>query len=209
MLKNTLFVFVAILAISCSKSINRKVMLFYNGDANISQYKIVNKTNQLFSSKEFDISGFAYADQIEIDKDGKKYTIPIPKQTGYYVLNISTDTVYGSLKPSRPLVIDSANTAQAKALADSLQQLLEGKNISAANYNYRVLPNELILVSANVEGVRLFPPYKEMYGTVEGPADGSAPEIYKFNATEEVKFELANYRNIYEPVILKRKPAKK
>lgn len=198
----------AIWTISCNSRLDRKVMLFYNGEASISQNKITNKTNQLFSSKEFDISGFKSVNEIEIEKDGRKYNIAIPKEKGYYVLNISIDTIYGSLKPFSPLIIDSANTGQARALVDSLQQMLEGKNISKENRNYRILPNELTLISPNVANARVFPPYKEMYGTVEGPEDGSAPEIYKFNAAEEVRFELNNYYNIYEPADLG-KPEKK
>ena len=190
---------IALAFFSCSQPVERDILLFYNGDVDIMQNKITNKTNMLFHSTQFDITGFKNTNALEIEKDGKKFTIPIPKETGFYVVNLSNDTIYGSKKSLQPPVIDSADVEKAKYLVDSLQNLL--KNNSASSII--LLPNNVKKISSNPKNVRAFPPYKEMYGKIESTDDGSMPEIYKVNAKEDVLFELQNYKNIYEPIELK------
>lgn len=190
---------------ACSGPLEREVLVFFNGDAEISQNKITNKTSMLFNSKEMDMTGFKNMDKIEVEKDGQKISIPFPKEKGFYILNLSADTIYGGRKSLKPIVIDSANVAQAKGLVDSLQTVLDGKSTSSV----QIFPDELLKVSDNPKNVRAFAPYKELYGAIEGTDDGSEPEIFKFNAREEVIFEQKNYQNIYEPIELKNSKSKK
>ncbi len=196
-------IFALIFLFSCSQPVERKVMVFFNGELKVFQQQLTNKTTTIFNSDEFDLSGFKNVKEIEVDKDGKTYNVPIPQEQGYYVLNLSSDTIYGGRKPLSPVVIDSANVAHAKGLVDSLQNLLDGKSTFADKNTYRILPDQLVKISDKPQNVRAFPPYKDLYGAIEGTEDGSEPEIFKFNATEEVLFEMENYKNIYTPVELK------
>lgn len=178
-------------------------MVFYDGDLEVFQNQLTNNTNIIFHSQEIDLTGFKSAEEVAITKDGNKYSIPLPKEAGYYVLNISNDTIYGGRKPLTETKIDSADVAHAKRLVDSLQSLLDEKVSGKKDNSYVIYPEQLVKISDKPLHVRAFPPYKPLYGSIEGPEDGSDPEVYKFNAREEVLFEQENYKNIYTPVELK------
>lgn len=207
-MKKLIGFFSVTLLASCSDKLDRKVMLLYNGEATVTQNLVTNKTNPLFNSTEFDLSNLKNIEKIDIEKDGKKYSIAIPKEPGYYVLNISADTIYGARKPLITPPIDSANKESVKIMVDSIESMLQGENISIKKSNFRILPEQLALISPNTNDVRAFAPYKSLGGSIEATESGKEPEIYKFNATEEMLFELKNYKQIIEPVKTKM-PAKK
>ena len=196
-LQNLLYFITIFFLISCNEPLERKLMVFYDGELEVFQNQLTNNTNILFHSKEIDLTGFKNVEAIEITKDGNKYTIPFPKEVGYYVLNISNDTIYGGRKPITETRIDSTDVAHVKSLVDSLQSLLDEKVSGKKNNNYVIYPEQLVQISDKPLYVRAFPPYKPLFGSIEGPEDGSEPEVYKFNAREEVLFEQESYRNIY------------
>ena len=202
-LKNLLYLTGLLFLISCNQPLERKVMVFFDGDLEVFQNQLTNNTNIIFHSQEIDLTGFKSAEAIEITKDGNKYSIPLPEEAGYYVLNISNDTIYGGRKPLTETKIDSADVAHAKSLVDSLQSLLDEKVSGKKDNSYVIYPEQLVKISDKPLYVRAFPPYKPLFGSIEGPEDGSDPEVYKFNAREEVVFEQENYRNIYTPIELK------
>jgi hypothetical protein len=105
-------------------------------------------------------------------------------ENGLYILNLEKDTLVGSFQH---IGADNGKIVYTpellKKTVDSLQQLIEGKNISDANKNFFIPPGKIGRVSANIDA-RIFGPYT----TVPSGFDASTvPELYKFYTIEEVR----------------------
>ncbi len=88
---------------------------------------------------------FNTADKVtlQVTTVDNKTSIDIP-QNGYYILNTRMDTIIGSYqKYSDPKTTTDTTSMITQDVVlksiDSLQQLMEGKNISAANRNFYIL----------------------------------------------------------------------
>ena len=105
---------------------------------------------------------------------------------GLYVINVKNDTIIGSYQK-----YTSASTAQKvitqeslKQKIDSLKLLIEGKNVSAANRNYFILPNQAVKISSNHLS-EVVGPYHQMRSAEM--VDGKEPEIYRFYSIKEIR----------------------
>ena len=67
---------------------------------------------------------------------------------------------------------------------DSLEQLTEGKNISAANRNFYILPKTTVKISDNLDAF-VVGPFHRM--TSIEKVDGKLPEVYRFYSIQEVR----------------------
>lgn len=67
---------------------------------------------------------------------------------------------------------------------DSLQQLSQGKNVSAANRNFFILPNQATFITANAQA-QVVGPYHQMRSAEK--IDGKDPEIYRFYSIKEIR----------------------
>ena len=71
-----------------------------------------------------------------------------------------------------------------KLKIDSLNLLVQGKNISAANRNYYILPNQAVKISSNHLS-EVVGPYHQMRSAEK--VDGKEPEIYRFYSIKEIR----------------------
>lgn len=108
---------------------------------------------------------------------------------GYYIANLkNNDTIIGSY-----VSFSASDKAQGKVMTqvelkqkiDSLIQLSQGKNVSAANKNYFILPNTAVKITDNVDAL-VFAPYHPIAG-VQATDDGKAPEVYQFFTANEFR----------------------
>ena len=65
---------------------------------------------------------------------------------------------------------------------DSLQQLMAGTNVSAANKNFCIAPGKLAMITVNTNA-QIIGPYLKMPSSFEG---GKEYEIYKFSTNKEM-----------------------
>jgi hypothetical protein len=107
-------------------------------------------------------------------------------ENGLYVLNAKTDTIIGSYqKYSDPRLTKTLKTQEdLKHDIDSLQQLTEGKNFSAANRNFYLLPKTAVKISDNLDAV-VVGPFHRM--TSLEKVDGKLPEVYRFYSIQEIR----------------------
>lgn len=126
-----------------------------------------------------------------------KTTINIPGEKGFYILNLRTDTIVGSQQIIGRDISSSRTITQEelKKKIDSLTRLTEGANISAANHNYIILPNQPVKISDNTEA-RVFGPFTKIPGTLEADKNGKAPEIYKFYTNGEMRDLIASFKKM-------------
>jgi hypothetical protein len=78
--------------------------------------------------------------------------------------------------------------ADLKHDIDSLQQLTEGKNISAANHNFYLLPHTATKFTNNLEA-QVVGPFHKM--TSAEMVDGKMPEVYRFYSIKEIRETIA------------------
>lgn len=184
-MKHSIILFtVACILISCG-GIKKKVLVMAKGDLKIEGNKITIKNGSGHTEKEMMLSGSKQ--EIVIDNNG---TISSEKinENGYYILNLKTDTVVGSYQRlGKDLNNQTTITfEQLKVIIDSLNNLVLGKNVSASNKNYLIAPNQLALISANIEA-NIYGPYRQVSATQELGPNGKEPEIYKFYTNKEMR----------------------
>ena len=181
----------AVLA-SCGQSSERKILVVANGDINVAgkTIKVTNPTGgaveELVDLKDAKQTSYA------VDIDGKTSDIALPAEDGFYIINLMSDTVFGSqliegrdYNASEDLGLD-----KQKEMIDSLQLVLKGENISEANKNYMILPGQLAKVTGDVIHARVFGPFHAMDTNIDLPADGQPPVLYKFYSSDELRTRL-------------------
>jgi hypothetical protein len=120
---------------------------------------------------------------LQVQSPAGKFSIEAT-ENGLYIANLQKDTLVGSYQH---IGADNGKIVYTPELiqhaVDSLQKLIEGKNISEANKNYFIPPGKIGRISANTDA-RIFGPYT----TVPSGFDASTvPELYKFYTNNEVR----------------------
>lgn len=105
---------------------------------------------------------------------------------GLYVVNVKNDTIIGSYqKYSKADKAQNVLTQEVlKQKIDSLILLSEGKNVSAENRNFFILPNQATKISNNA-AAQVVGPYHQMRSAEM--IDGKEPEIYRFYSIKEIR----------------------
>lgn len=108
------------------------------------------------------------------------------KENGLYVINVKNDTIIGGYqKYSAPSVSQQVMTQdKLKQQIDSLQLLSEGKNVSAANRTFFILPNQAAKITDNNEAM-IVGPYHRMRSAEK--VNGKDPEVYRFYSIKEIR----------------------
>ncbi len=107
-------------------------------------------------------------------------------ENGLYIVNVKNDTIIGSFQNySDPKVSQQVMTQETLVKQiDSLQLLSEGKNVSAANRNFFILPNTAKKITDNANAM-VVGPYHRMRSAET--VDGKAPEVYRFYSIKEIR----------------------
>jgi hypothetical protein len=107
-------------------------------------------------------------------------------ENGLYIVNVKNDTIIGSfVKYGDPKKAQTSVTQEElKKQTDSLQLLLEGKNVSEANRNFFILPNTAKKITDNTKAM-IVGPYHRM--TSAETVDGKAPDVYRFYSIREIR----------------------
>ncbi len=173
-----------ILLASCNDSA-KKVVVMSKGVADI------NTDTKTIKAKD----GAGHQEQVLVLGGGKvvfKLSTPAGEATvellenGLYIINVKNDTIVGSYqKYSDPKLTQNAMTQDIlKERIDSLQLLSEGKNVSAANHNFFILPNQAAKITDNKEA-DIVGPYHQMVSAEK--KNGKDPEVYRFYSIKEIR----------------------
>jgi len=122
------------------------------------------------------------------------------KENGLYIINIKNDTILGSKQNyvSPKLQKDIMTQDELKIKIDSLHQLMEAKNISTANHNFFILPNQAIKITDNLEAI-IVGPFHQM--TTAERVDGKEPEVYRFYSIREIRETVTKLEGFTKVVI--------
>ncbi len=107
-------------------------------------------------------------------------------ENGLYIINVKNDTIIGSYqKYTKADKAQNVLTQEVlKQKIDSLILLSEGKNVSAANRNFFILPNQATKISEN-NTAQVVGPYHQMRSAEM--VDGKEPEVYRFYSIKEIR----------------------
>jgi hypothetical protein len=170
------------LALSSCKSHEKKILIYANSNIQVdeSQKNITVEEGNSQVEKELSFSG---SDPVilNISGPGGKYTLEA-KEDGYWIANLKSDTVLGSLQHTGISAHTRITQNELKHQLDSLNLFVKGINVSAQAKNYFILPSKIEKISDNTS-VKVFGPFTSIPNDFDA---GSASEIYKFYNISEV-----------------------
>lgn len=171
---------------ACGGGPEKKVLVMAKGTIAHTENNITVTDGSGYSELEITLKG-KEKNTINATGPNGKVSIDIT-DAGYYILSLRADTVVGSYQKLATEAGGGKTISQddLKAKIDSLQKLTAGANVSAANHNYLVAPNQLIKVSDN-SNARIYGPFRKVPEVIEPSKDGKEVEIYKFSTNNEVR----------------------
>lgn len=184
---------IATLLASCASDNIKRVLVIAKGSAEISvDTKIITlKTGAGIEEKSADFNSAGKLN-LQIKKEDGDLAVEIP-DNGYYMLNGMNDTIVGSYQNYgvQKTTYDTIKQETILKGIDSLQKLILGTNISAANRNFYILPYHVVKVSSNLDAF-LVTPYHQM--TSIEKVDNKAPEVYRFYSVKEIRETINNLK---------------
>ncbi|NDA61385.1 MAG: hypothetical protein EBX50_05010 [Chitinophagia bacterium] len=176
---------------------NYKLVVMSKGEAKINA-----ETGSIAST-----DGAGHTEQ-SVATSSKHWTVESPagkaifdlSEKGLYVVNAKNDTIIGSYQnyvsaEKAGQIISQEMLAQK---LDSLKQLAEGKNVSDANRNFYILPNQAVRVTGNVDA-EIVGPYHKM--TSAASKNGETPEVYRFYSIKEIRETIGKLEELTSPVV--------
>jgi hypothetical protein len=172
--------------VSCTSNNTKRILVIAKGNADINtDTKTITLTNgagTVEKSADFNSTGKL---SLQIKKENGDLTVEIP-DNGYYLLNGKNDTIVGSYQ-NYGVQKTSYDTVKQTTIIkgiDSLQKLIQGINVSAANHNFYILPYQAVKISNNLDAF-LVTPYHKM--TSIEKIDNKEPEVYRFYSVKEIR----------------------
>lgn len=174
---------------ACSNNNEKKIMVLSKGDAKVDVTgKSIEVTNGAGSSEAEMVYKTADKVVLKVKENDKVVEIEIP-ENGYYILNTKQDTIIGSYQNYTSVEVANDTSKlitqeMIKKSIDSLIALTEGKNISAANRNFFILPYTAVKITANTKAT-IVAPFHNMT-TIEKEGDQD-PEVYRFYSIKQIR----------------------
>lgn len=184
------YLFIAILGLSACSSHEKKVVVMSKGKADIDLNAGTIKSTDGAGHEEKTLDINSKTVSFKLNTPAGEATVDL-LENGLYVVNVKNDTIIGSYQK----YVSTAETGKSmtqemlKTKIDSLILLTEGKNISAENRNYFILPNTAAKISTNKDA-EVVGPYHRMRSAEK--MDGKEPEIYRFYSIKEIREMIAN-----------------
>ncbi len=189
-MKKILFCSIIVINIMACSSNKKRAIIYYKGSVTVDEAAKTILLKDGNGSKE-KIVDFNAEEKISIaikglDADG----LVDVTENGLYIINAKNDTLVGGfVQYGNPKLAQNIVTQELlKHQIDSLQQLVEGKNISATNRNFYLLPKTTVKISNNIDA-DVVGPYRQM--TSIAKVEGKEPEVYRFYSLQEIRETIA------------------
>jgi hypothetical protein len=166
---------------ACS-SHQKKILIYANSKIGVDETQknitVTDGTTQVEKELEFNSSGPVV---LNVTSPGGKYTLEVPED-GYWLANLGTDTVVGSLQHTGTTKQTRITQDQLKIQLDSLNKLVKDANVSAAAQNYFISPGKIVKISG-ITNLKIFGPFTPIPSAFDA---STVSEIYKFYDISEV-----------------------
>ena len=173
---------VALLA-SCSEK--KKMIVMSKGPAEVNTDAKTIKATDGSSHEEKEVTLGGGSTTFKLTAPAGEANIELPGD-GLFIINAKNDTIVGGYQNyGDPKLAQKVVTQETlKQQIDSLYLLIEGKNVSAANRNFFILPNQAMKISDNIQSM-VVGPYHRMRSAEK--IDGKDPEVYRFYSIKEMR----------------------
>ena len=173
-----------VFSFTACKQHDKKILVYSSSDIQVdnTQKNITVSEGTTHHEQELSFSGSDPV-TLNVQSPAGKFTLDATED-GLYIANLKNDTIIGSFQHVGTDNGDAKITQDAlKQKLDSLQKLVLGENVSAANRNYFIPPNKIVKISEDTRA-KVFGPFT----TIPGGFDAaSVPEIYKFYNIKEIR----------------------
>jgi len=169
-------VYPALLFLAACSTHHKKILIYANSKIQVdeSQRNITVQEGTTQVERELNINS-AGPVVLVIQSPQGKYSLEATDD-GYWLANLGTDTVVGSLQHTGSLKQTRITQEQLQVQLDSLNKLVKGANVSDAAKNYFIIPGKIVKITA-LTGAKIFGPYTPVPSAFDA---GSVPEVYKF-----------------------------
>jgi hypothetical protein len=186
----------AMLSLAACKGHQKKVIVYAGSDIQVDNTKTnvtVGEGGPLHQ-QDLDFSG---SDPVTLNAQTPSGKVSLEMaEDGLYIANLKNDTIVGSYQRVGATSGNNRITQdQLAPMVDSLEKLVRGENVNAANKNYFILPNHIAKVSQTA-AAKVFGPYTTIPSSFDA---GSVPEIYKFYSVKEVHEMINKFNGIIHP----------
>jgi hypothetical protein len=186
-MKRILFIVFAAFSLNACKE--KRVIVMSKGPAEINtdNRTIKAKDGAGHEEKAFAVSSSKAT--FQLSTPAGEATVDFP-ESGLYILNVKNDTIIGGYQKYADPNEKRSTITQEKLrhMIDSVILLSEGKNASAANRTFYILPNKAVKISDNV-AADVVGPYHRMRSAEK--VDGKDPEVYHFFSIKEIREKIA------------------
>ncbi len=185
------FAFAIIVSSVACSSTQKKILVYAKGTATVNEAtRTITASDGAGSDEKTLLLSDKEKTSIHIETTNGKTVIDIP-ENGYYVVNVKQDTIVGSYQKYGEAKVTKAVMTQAllNQSIDSLEQLIQGKNISVANRNFFILPMSAVKVTTNMDAF-IVGPFHQM--TSIEKVEGKEPEVYRFYSVKEIRETIKN-----------------
>ena len=173
----------ALCSLAACKGHHKKVIVYAGSDIQVDNTKtnITVGEGGPLHQQDLDFTG---SDPVTLNVQASSGKISLEaSEDGLYVANLKNDTIVGSYQRTGTEAGESRITQEMlKQKFDSVQKLVRGENVSAANRNFFILPNHIQKISANA-AAKVFGPYTTIPSAFDA---GQDPEIYKFYSVKDL-----------------------
>jgi len=175
----------------------KKILIYLRGDIKLDDSKknITVSEGTTHQENELDFSGSDPV-KLNVQSPSGNFTLEATED-GLYIANLKNDTVVGSYQHVGATNSNRISQEQLVKQLDSLQQLITGQNISAANKNYFIPPGKISKINSSGT-TKIFGPYTSIPSSFDA---GSVSEIYKFYTNKEMReiIDKLTPMTIYKP----------
>lgn len=175
----------AFILLSCSE---KKVLVMASGKITVEGNIVSAEEGTTHSEQDCTLKEAS----IVVKNNGASTDIPV-NESGLYILNIKKDTIVGSYQRlSTDNSLKRLSQEDLQRSIDSLESLMKGLNVTAANRNFCIPPGKLSFITENTKA-QVVGPYLKMPGSFEG---GREYEIYKFYTNKEIREIIEKLRKL-------------
>jgi hypothetical protein len=182
---------------SCTSSgPKRTVTIFGRGEVTAKGNTITTTDGAGYAEKKLEFTEETDV-QLNIQSPKGNTTVTIPKEAGYYLLSLRSDTIVGAQQfIGRDLSNNTTITQEKLAvMIDSLTQLTTGANVNEQNHNFMLLPNQVKKITSNPDA-QVFGPFTKIPQKLTAGPNGAAPELYKFYTNNEMRDLIKNFKSM-------------
>ncbi|MEX6690755.1 hypothetical protein QTN47_24825 [Danxiaibacter flavus] len=207
-MKKIAFGILAIVSLASCKENIKKVLVLSKGTAKINKEakSITVDESSGHEEQTFDVNS---GDKVvySVKSQAGEGSVEFPTN-GYYIVNAKNDTVVGGLQNYGAVEDRKTEFTQedVKKNLDSLKLLVSNQNVSAANHNFFILPNQAVKITDNLDAF-IVGPYHRM--TSVEAKEGKTPEVYRFYSIKEVREKIDKLDAMTKPADASATPEKK